>query len=253
MEQQKRLNSLIAANDNEAAKELVDKGYSLNDTFLSDMFISILTQNEANEATPLYTACLNENNEMTRYLLENGANPNVTRFRREYPLVLYLENSYASDESLLDLFIEKGVDLNRYEISPPMVALMKHYYRSDDESEAESTENREIIERELRVLIKNGLKWQNDDPYTQYDGYSILHFVAATDRTDFMRELLTYDNAMDYLNSQTSDGYTPLHFAAFNNEQAMYDFLIQAGADVTIRDDDGKTAEEYLSASDAWE
>ena len=245
--EQEKLNKLIANLDNDEAKRLVDKGYSLNNTFTSDIILSLISQNEYNGNTPLCTACRCENTEMIRYLLENGANPNITRFRQCYPLELFLSHSYDSDESLLELFIEKGVNVNKYEIRPPMVELMKHYDCPDDEAEAEKIEKREIVEREIKILIENGVKWQNDDMNTQYAGYSILHFVAATDRTDFMKELLTYENARNYINSQTSKGYTPLHFAAFNNERDMYNLLIQEGADTSIKDDNNMLAEEYMN------
>ena len=44
---------------------------------------------------------------------------------------------------------------------------------------------------------------------------------------------------------QQDDGWTALHFAAFNGYLAIATRLLEGGADLTLRNKDGKTALDY--------
>lgn len=217
-----KLNQLIKDGNNEEAKKIIDSGYNVNKKYVSDIFISIITQNECVECTPLCTACECKNYEMIAYLLENNADPNMARYGTQYPFEIFLSHSYENEE-IFNLFLEKGVDLEKHMIIPPEAALMSHYFLADPEY-------RDIMERELLVLISEGVEWSNENEHRQYGGYSLLHYVASTDRVQFMEVLLSYPEAKEYINSKCDAGFTPYMFAEMNEQLDMCELLKQYGA-----------------------
>merc|ERR1712166_54463 len=57
-----------------------------------------------------------------------------------------------------------------------------------------------------------------------------------------MAELeLVAEYAPERINKVSSDGWTPLHFAAFDKQEAAVSFLLSAGANVNQTDNSGKT------------
>lgn len=213
--------------------------FSMTGCAVNDMAVSVMTQNEANLATPLYEACRTGDVETIEELLKDGADAGETTYGREYPLEVYLNESYSASVEVVSDLIEHGADVNEYYLTPSVIALMQHYGRAEKEYQ-------EIIERELEILIENDCKWQNTDNSTAYAGFSLIHFAAASDNTDFLERLLEDQRGMELIDSVTEDGYTPLHLAAMNGRTGNYEYLIQMGADTAIKDNTGKTAEEYL-------
>lgn len=207
-----KINALIASGRNQEAIQMINNGYDINQV-QNSVAASILSQNEINGGSLLYTACKAKNHEMVKYLLINGADPNYAGYNQEYPFEIFLGNSYT-DEDAFNLFIEKGADFEKHMVKPPIIALMSHYPRVN-------IDKQEIIEREVKILISHGINWRNETLDEQYGGYSILHFVAATDRTDFMCELLSYDEAAQYINSRSNTGETPYDIAKQNGQPEM--------------------------------
>ena len=67
--------------------------------------------------------------------------------------------------------------------------------------------------------------------------YSMDIFQAAkTGNIDRVRELIA---AGADVNQQNNDGWTPLHWAAYNGHQEVVQALIAAGANVNQQDNDG--------------
>ena len=66
-----------------------------------------------------------------------------------------------------------------------------------------------------------------------------IHSAAAGRHLDIVKLLL--DNGA-CVNSRQHGGWTALHAAAMNGDQAMVDALLEAGADAGLKSDDGKTA-----------
>jgi len=90
-----------------------------------------------------------------------------------------------------------------------------------------------------RSLIQAGADVNGPDDL----GRTALHF--ATD-LDYPQECYDVSGMIDLLirsgakvNAATSNGWTPLHFAAFRLDQRYLEWLINAGADVILRNDDG--------------
>lgn len=82
----------------------------------------------------------------------------------------------------------------------------------------------------MLVLISEGVEWSNENEHRQYGGYSLLHYVASTDRVQFMEVLLSYPEAKEYINSKCDAGFTPYMFAEMNEQLDMCELLKQYGA-----------------------
>ena len=66
-----------------------------------------------------------------------------------------------------------------------------------------------------------------------------IHSAAAGRHLDIVKLLL--DNGA-CVNARQHGGWTALHAAAMNGDQAMLDALLEAGADAGLKSDDGRTA-----------
>lgn len=66
-----------------------------------------------------------------------------------------------------------------------------------------------------------------------------IHSAAAGRHLDIVKLLL--DNGA-CINARQHGGWTALHAAAMNGDQAMLDALLDAGADAGLKSDDGRTA-----------
>jgi len=237
------LNEHIKAGEVEQAREIIDSGINLNktnDNFAGKLF-SIFTQGQSNFFTPLYTACKEGNTEIIIYLLENGANPNITGYHQNYPLEVYYENNRYVDDSVLDAMLKANVDVNLGTSMTPIVALLRQYKDSDSET-------RRGLERQLIVLLENGASWEDWSEGLSEINATPIHFAIGYEEPEFVAALLSNPVTARYLNIQDGEGCTPLIIAAKNQQLECYNILIGAGADVTITDKDGKTAQHYLQA-----
>ena len=54
------------------------------------------------------------------------------------------------------------------------------------------------------------------------------------------------------MNAQDGRGETPLHWALTGKQFDVIDHLLDAGADASIKDDDGKTPFDYAKGNPEW-
>lgn len=69
-------------------------------------------------------------------------------------------------------------------------------------------------------------------------GWTPLHLVACEDHTELARLLI---EAGADVNARSNDGWTPLHCAAFDDGADLAELLLDAGAQVNARDKHGQT------------
>lgn len=77
-------------------------------------------------------------------------------------------------------------------------------------------------------------------------GATALHFAANAGRNDVLRVLLNHQGLQGLINQSDSEGLTPLHVACMagsrlSQRQEAIKTLIQYGADVSLKDDKGRT------------
>ena len=71
-----------------------------------------------------------------------------------------------------------------------------------------------------------------------------IHSAAAGRHLDIVKLLLNNEACV---NARQRGGWTALHAAAMNGDQAMVDALLEAGADAGLESDDGKTASDMAA------
>lgn len=192
---------------------------------------------EKNEPTPLEAACKAGNLEIVKILLENGANVNYTHWDRSRNQGSPLTNAAGSlsDERLhvIKLLIQYGADVN-YENSAGNDALSCAVYAS-----SERYDTIEIIE----YLEQKGINIYKK--YPENDN-TLLHKACECDSLLVIQYLINH-RGFD-VNAVNADGDTPLiYFLRFasNRKKETLETLILLGADVEIRNKDGKTAYDY--------
>ena len=192
---------------------------------------------ETMEPTPLQAACNLGNPKIVAMLLENGADVNYTHWDKSRDLGSPLINAAGSlsNERLqvIKLLIDYGANVN-YESVTGNDVLSCAVYAS---------------------------KWHNDTidviEYLEQEGINIYKKYSETDNTllhkacecDSLRviQYLIEQRGFD-VNAVNADGDTPLiYFLRFasKREKDTLLYLVQAGADLTIQNNEGKTAYDY--------
>mgnify|MGYP001099933349 CR=1 FL=1 len=181
---------------------------------------------------PLYYAVShNADISIIKALLEKGADPNRIDLGYEghYPL-RYACNSLSGDMyERIRLLVEYGADINT------------GYLYIPHSIEEYSEETKKSIFLSIIYLWENGVEeWHYTD--TEYER-TVLHEAAAWMETDNFREF--YHNETrplkDLLDARDANGETALFYAIRAEMFDNYDFLIEEGADITIKNNDGKT------------
>ena len=219
-----KLNTYIVNGQNEEAIALIEKGIDLNKkNDLADRICSKMTDGMVAFPLPLYMACHAGNTEMIHYLLDQGADPNITNYGYSYPLEEYLRNNYNLDASVVSHMIEAGVDVTQGRYDTPMFALIERYNR------IKSEESKKCLQDEVIYLIDAGANWEAGKVDIKNEGYTILHWVAPSEDTDFMIKLLTYEQSKDCINVRDKKwGNTPLDLAREYNKTEMEQLLLEA-------------------------
>ena len=84
--------------------------------------------------------------------------------------------------------------------------------------------------------------------YLQYVSGTQLGAMAAYGNLDVVKFLTSLPETN--IDSQDDKGATPLILAAFNNHPKIVEFLLQKGADASIKDNSGKNALDWATSKD---
>ena len=99
---------------------------------------------------------------------------------------------------------------------------------------------KEIFERYKKVPDFYGAAEINVNSRTPYND-QIIHIVSCNGDVDSLALLL--ENGAN-INSQGESGFTPLHYSVEQEKHDLLAYLVKNGADTSLRNDDGQTAEE---------
>lgn len=232
----KKFYRYIDAGDWEAALVQVEK---MPDVNMVDMcsplycLSDILLQGAASEGVPLERAIYKHAPvSIFEALLEKGADPDKKAPRGILTPFQYLCNHYETGEKdeKIELMVQHGADISSVILPIP------GWFQMVSEQERESAF------RYISFLWENGV---TDRMYvgTKYE-CTVLHSAARMLDAEYLSRLYHDEKReMDYLlNEKDIYGETPLFFAVRENEPDNCAFLINEGADMDIKNNEGKTA-----------
>jgi cytohesin len=186
---------------------------SLGDTATVRKFLSaqphLINDRESLDGqTPLAVAVGQRDKEMARFLLDNGADPNLADLKGVSPLCIAVRHN---DRAMVDLLLGRGADVNRpaqasYDISALHVAVQH--------------DNPDLTL--IRTLLAKGAEPNAKDK----DGITPLHVAAFRNLKDVV-ELLVLNKAD--INAKTNDGKTPMDLAAKNGNFEVVEYLKNLG------------------------
>lgn len=232
----KKFMRCMEAGDWEAALVQVEKMPNVN---MLDMCAplyclqDILLQGSVSEGYPLHyavykhaPACVFE------ALLEKGADPDRKAPRGLTTPFQYLCNHYATGEKAvkIELMVQYGADINS--VTLPIPGGFRRV----------SEQNKESAFRYVSFLWENGVS-DRMHVGTQWER-TVLHSAAeCLDAVYLSRLYHNEKREMAYLlNEKDSIGESPLFYAVRGNAPENCAFLIKEGADVNVKNNEGKTA-----------
>lgn len=229
----------IAESNNKVIIDLIQTGVNIN-------------QKNASGDTPLIIAAWEGNHELVETLLNAGAKID-TKSREKLTALRYaIETNHTKVSHLL---IDRGANINAQD-SKGKTILMEAILRGNVEIiEKIISKNVNILTEDIlghtalnkaircrmikvaEILIQKGLK-----PY-QY----ILFDAIDTNCIETVN--FTIGLVRDLNSPRLSDGETPLMFSIFKRRTEIAKLLIRSGADVSLTNNQGKTALDYAKES----
>ncbi len=169
----------------------------------------------AADAGDLFRAVTQDSDQAVRGLLADGVDPNAKNEKGVPALYLALqEGSLKAANALLESPRLKPEQRNATDESPLMMAALNGYLD---------------IARRLIAL----------DADVNKPGWTALHYAATNGHLQIMDLLLEHHAFID---AQAPNGNTPLMMAAYFGTPEAVKLLIQAGADLNLRNQNGMTA-----------
>lgn len=211
----------------------------------------------------LHRACIYDNFNLIKYLLETGSNINVINHLGQNAALCYLQYNSIVNINILKLFVEKGININhRANNGRNAILIASKKYRND------------IIEYFISLgLSVNSVDWlnqsciflatQSSNPETiqflyehgadpdikNANGLSLMHAAVFTKYNENVSQIV---DTLKYLisigcdkNDKTNENKTCLHYAALNGYAEVVDYLIYLRAKLSERDNSGKTPLDY--------
>lgn len=188
----------------------------------------IMLQNAANNGYPLYYATwMQADISVMEALFERGADPNKKDYDTPVTCLFYREQKDMYEK--VKLFVEYGAEINI------------DFYRIPDFEQLSQNEKEESMKTTI-YLWECGLdEWESVG--TKYER-TILHDAAERVGAGYLEIL--YENEKrpmhDLLNEKNADGETPLFRAVRRGKFDNCRLLIEKGADISIQNNEGKTA-----------
>lgn len=106
--------------------------------------------------------------------------------------------------------------------------------------------SKQSTEETVNILINKGADPNKQSIHTDSNGWTALMLATNTILTENTINILLKSKTID-INIQNADGNTALLVAAINSMNIAIKILIQAGADTTIKNNQGKIFSNYIS------
>ena len=196
--------------------------------------------------TPLIYAIRQMNVDVVRVLLEAGADPDQANKSGLRPL--QLADSLARDlplpkefERVKQSYIEGGLSPEKAERFLIGCSAAYRAYKAGRERAAP------VVAKEIKKLIERKLT-----EYRESLESSELFRAIRENKVDAVKKLLLAMDASEdgLLNARGRGGQSPIIIALLNFNIEMCEVLLNAGADMSVRDDTGRCALDYVRALD---
>ncbi|MHC4269709.1 MAG: ankyrin repeat domain-containing protein [Planctomycetota bacterium] len=205
---------------------------------------------------------------VTKYLLDKGANYNGLDDRGNTPLTLAAEFKHPEIIELLEQYGAEPLDdsineqiilisaARRGDLAAVKQSLSDGALVNGKNQSGETALTVAIREGRLTVveeLLSSGADPNLSGPYIGL-GYSPLHLAVFKPRSSFeygaaVEILITLlENGADVSSDNGYKKQTPLHIAVEMNNEIAVRILIEAGSKVLVRDDDGMTPLDYAES-----
>ncbi len=211
--------------------------------------------------TPFQAACMHGTCDEIEQLLIHGAWVNLRIPGSDTPLCCVISGDIDKRADAVDLLIRHNANYDKLSLNgehPLYLAASASVYDFDEETytlkynELNSEENLRLY----KAIYKCAL---NKDPILESTGENTLMCAARNDNIDIVEWIL--ENTEVDVNKKDKDGRTALfleYIDAESNQSAepgreIIALLLKNGADPTIRDDEGKTAYDYVKEQGASE
>lgn len=249
----KDLFSAIEKSDMPTIKRILDKYPTLIDAkqYNSDI-LSIFT--EKSNPTPLLEAIRLNNIDLIKYLVENGVNVNKSNGTHTiYPIIEILNRGFGEISEyryeLAWLLIENGADLTvqqQYETVPYSIVGVKISTYEDKFQQQSLDLMKYVIEQKVSLKAPDPTNSQsgNTEHYARYKINEIIGMAARNNYVSVVEYFL--EKGLYDVNDVVSlDGTTSLIQAVQGDSYEVCELLIEQGADITVIDQNGKTAYDY--------
>lgn len=190
----------------------------------------VATMGAANRGYPLYWAAYKKADiRVMEALLEKGADPNLGEYSTTPFEQLHSMRQKDMYEKI-QLFLDYGADIS---------SVGMYFAGGFEEKSKEAKEN------EFRI---NELLWESGVDDIAYRGTkferTVLHEAVMFLDSEYLEKLYHNENrSMEHLlNVKDADGETPIFEAVRYDDYDICQFLIQEGADLTVKNKEGKTA-----------
>jgi ankyrin repeat protein len=165
-----------------------------------------------------FASIVTDNSQVIKNLLIRGFDPNTPNEAGETPLILAVKS--GSTNVIKVLISTKGIDIDRpnlYDENALMFAAINNKL--------------EIA----KILISKGSS-------VNKTGWTALHYAASSGHIEMLRLLL---NQSAYIDAASPNGTTPLMMASKYGNDKSAKFLIQEGADPTVKNNLDLTASDF--------
>ncbi|MDY8138409.1 ankyrin repeat domain-containing protein [Aquimarina sp. 2201CG5-10] len=165
-----------------------------------------------------------QNTKLYDFCIANGANP-LTETNNDGANALLLVAPFLQDDTLINYFVDKGIDLNSID---------------DIGNGIFNYAAKKGSKKVLELLIKKGVAYKN---LNKEGGNAFIFASQGTRNSANSLETYKYLETLGLQpNVKTDKGFTPLHALAFKNTDLnIFKYFIEKGVDVNQADDKGNT------------
>lgn len=191
----------------------------------------ICLQGAADKGYPIYYAIWKQKDiSIIETLLKKGADPNKKEpYGLSTPFQYLCYHLTADQDEKIELMVQYGADISSITLYIPA------FFQDLEKDEKVETFNYISFLWEKGITDQKGID-------TKFER-TVLHSASECLDTEYLDRLYHNENrGMDYLlNTKDANGETPIFYAVRRNNSGNCEFLINEGADINIKNNEGKT------------